>query len=62
MVYGSTDEVGYRAIENRAYLSDLQATILHQLGLNHRKLEIEISGRPVRLVEEGSEPIQGILG
>jgi hypothetical protein len=61
MIFGRTDDVGYRAVENRTYISDLQATILHQLGMDHRKLEIEINGRPVRLVEEGSEPIHGIL-
>ncbi|MBN8247541.1 MAG: DUF1501 domain-containing protein [Verrucomicrobia bacterium] len=62
MVYGATDEVGYQAVENRTYLSDLQATLLHQLGLDHTRLEVEIAGRPVRLVEEGSKPIFGILG
>jgi hypothetical protein len=61
IVYGSTDEVGYRAVENRQYISDLQATILHQMGLDHKKMEVEINGRPVRLVEEAAQPIQGIL-
>ena len=60
-VYGSTDEVGYRAVENPQYLSSLQATILHQLGLDHTRMEVEINGRPVRLVEEGAGPIWGIL-
>lgn len=62
MVYGSTDDVGYRAVSQPTYISDLQATILHQLGLDPRKLQVEIRGRPVRLVEEGSEPIHGIIG
>lgn len=61
MIHGATDEVGYRAIESPQYISDLQATILQQLGLNPEKLEIEIDGRPVRLVEKGSKPIWGIL-
>lgn len=60
-VHGSTDEFGYRATENPQYISDLQATILCQLGLDHRKMEVEINGRPVRLVEAGSQPIWGIL-
>ena len=59
--YGSTDEFGFRAVENPQYLGNLHATILHQLGLDHKKLEVEINGRPVRLVEEGSHPIFGIL-
>jgi len=61
-VHGSTDEFGYRTVENPQYISDLQATILCQMGLDHKKMEIEINGRPVRLVEAGSEPIWGILG
>jgi hypothetical protein len=61
-VHGGTDEFGYRAVENPQYISDLQATIVHQLGLDHKKMEVEINGRPVRLIEAGSEPIWGILG
>ncbi len=60
-VYGSTDEVGYQAVKNRQYISSLQATILHQLGLDHTRMEVVINGRPVRLVEEGGEPISGII-
>ena len=61
VVHGTTDEVGYRAVESPQYISDLQATILHLMGLDHKKMEIEINGRPVRLVEAGSQPIWGIL-
>ncbi len=60
-IYGATDEVGYRAVENRTYISDLQATILRQMGLDHNKMEVEIDGRPVRLVEPGSHPIYGVI-
>lgn len=60
-VYGATDEFGYRAIENKVYVSDLHATILGQLGIDHRQLEIEIHGRPVRLVEDGAQVVSGIL-
>lgn len=37
-VYGKTDDVGYRAVENRVTVHDLHATILHQLGLDHKQL------------------------
>jgi hypothetical protein len=40
IVEGATDEVGYRAVEKRHYISDLQATILHQLGLNYKKMDL----------------------
>lgn len=61
-VHGATDEFGYRAVENPQYISDLQATILWQLGLDPKKMEVEIHGRPVRLVEAGSQPIWAVLG
>ena len=61
-IHGSTDDVGYRAVENRHYLSDLQATILLQLGLDARKMITTVNNRPIRLVEEGFGPIREILG
>ncbi|MBI3410867.1 MAG: DUF1501 domain-containing protein [Planctomycetes bacterium] len=61
IVHGATDEVGYRAVENRHYFSDLHATILQQLGLDHQRMEIQVLGRTMRLVEEGNGPIQEIL-
>jgi len=60
-IHGATDEVGYKAVENAHYYSDLNATILHQMGIDHRKLEVTVVGRPVRLVEEESGPIREIL-
>ena len=40
VVHGATDEIGFHAVENRHYVTDIHATILHQLGLDSRKLEI----------------------
>jgi len=59
-VHGATDEVGYKAVDNPHYYSDLHATILRQMGLDHKKLEVTVLGRPVRLVEESS-PITAII-
>ena len=61
IVHGATDDVGYKAIEHPHYYSDLHATILHQLGLDHSKMEISVVGRPMRLVEQGHGPITEIL-
>jgi hypothetical protein len=61
VIHGATDEVGYQAVENRHYYSDLHATILNQLGLDYRKMEYEFVGRTFRLVEEGTGPIKTIL-
>jgi uncharacterized protein (DUF1501 family) len=60
-IHGATDEVGYQAVENRHYWSDLHATILHQLGLDYKKMTIPVLGRTMRLVEEGDGPIRAIL-
>ena len=40
IAHGATDELGFHAVENRHYVTDLHATILHQLGLDPRTLEI----------------------
>jgi uncharacterized protein (DUF1501 family) len=40
MVHGATDEIGYHAVENRHYVTDIHATLLHQLGLDARRLEV----------------------
>jgi hypothetical protein len=40
VVHGKTDEIGFHAVEDRHYVTDVHATILHQLGLDSRKLEI----------------------
>jgi hypothetical protein len=61
LIHGATDEIGYKAVENRHYVTDLQATILHQVGLNYNKMEVVINGRPVRMIEESEGPIQAIL-
>jgi hypothetical protein len=61
IVHGATDEVGYKAVEHPHYYSDLHATIVHQLGLDHTKMEIPVIGRTMKLIEEGDGPIKEIL-
>ena len=54
MTYGATDDLGYHAVENRVHVRDLHATILHQLGIDHRRLNYRYQGLDFRLtgVEE----------
>jgi len=59
--YGSTDEIGYRAVENRLHIHDWHATILHLLGLDHMKLTYNHGGRNFRLTNVGGEVATGIL-
>jgi hypothetical protein len=61
MTHGETDDVGYRAVKDQHYCSDLHATILHQLGLDYKKMDIEVFGRTFHLVEEGGGPMKAII-
>ena len=58
VVHGATDEIGFHATENRHYVTDVHATIMHQLGLDSRKLEIP--GRKRLDVDHGT-PIKEII-
>jgi uncharacterized protein (DUF1501 family) len=49
--YGSTDELGYHAVENRVMVADLHATVLHLLGLDHRRVTYHLHGRDERLTD-----------
>jgi uncharacterized protein (DUF1501 family) len=50
-VYGATDELGFKAVEKPVHVHDLQATILHLLGLDHTRLTYRHSGRDFRLTD-----------
>ena len=60
--YGDTDELGYAATENPVHVRDLHATMLHTLGIDHRKLAVKYQGLDFRLtgVEE-SKVVQSLL-
>ena len=60
-VVGSTDEIGLRAVENRAHVHDFHATILHLLGLNHENLTYLHNGRDERATINGGEVIREAL-
>ncbi len=49
--YGATDELGYHAVENRVMVADLHATVLHQLGLDHKRVTYDVHGREERLTD-----------
>ncbi len=58
VVHGATDELGFHAVEDRHYVTDIHATILHQLGLDSRKLEVP--GRKRLAIDHGA-PIREII-
>lgn len=49
--YGATDELGYHAVDNRVMVADLHATVLHLLGLDHRRVTYHLHGRDERLTD-----------
>jgi len=60
-VWGETDELGYNIVRDPVHVHDLNATILHQLGMDHRKLTYRFQSRDYRLTDIHGEVIQGIL-
>ena len=60
-VHGKTDEIGYRGIEGRVSVYDIQATILHLLGFDHEQFTFDFQGRPFRLTDVEGQVIRQIL-
>jgi hypothetical protein len=61
LTYGETDEIGYYAIKDRVHIHDLQATILHLLGMNHEKLTYQFQGRNFRLTDVAGKVVRNII-
>lgn len=61
MTFGATDEYGYKAIENKLQVHDLHCTMLHLLGIDHKKLTYRWSGRDMRLTDVHGHLIKEIL-
>jgi len=59
--YGTTDEFGYKALENIVTVYDLHATILHLLGLDHERLTYYHNGLERRLTDVHGQVVKGIL-
>ncbi|MDB4534810.1 DUF1501 domain-containing protein, partial [Vicingaceae bacterium] len=60
--YGATDELGYNAIENVVHVRDLHATMLHLLGIDHRKFTVKFQGLDMKLTGvENAHVVKDIL-
>lgn len=59
--FGSSDEFGYKAVEDRVSVHDLHATVLHLLGLDHEKLTYRFNGRDYRLTDVSGRILKEIL-
>jgi hypothetical protein len=61
ITHGATDELGFNVVENPVHVHDLQATILHLLGLDHERLTFHYQGRDFRLTDVHGEVVKAIL-
>ncbi|MBM3786204.1 MAG: DUF1501 domain-containing protein [Acidobacteria bacterium] len=61
VTYGETDELGFTITRDKVHIHDLQATMLHCLGLDHLKLTFRHLGRDYRLTDVGGNVIKGLL-
>jgi uncharacterized protein (DUF1501 family) len=59
--HGATDEFGFRGIEGRVHMHDLHATLLHQLGLDHKRLTFEHAGRNFRLTDVHGQVVHQVI-
>ena len=60
-VVGKTDDLGYLPAERPVHVHDVQATILHLLGINHEKLTFKYQGRQFRLTDVHGEVVQEMV-
>ena len=60
-IYGATDDYGYRAIEDKCDLHDLHATMLHLMGMDHKRLTYRFSGRDMRLTDVHGKVLHDIV-
>ncbi|MBX9653937.1 DUF1501 domain-containing protein [bacterium] len=61
MAYGATDDYGYFAIENKVMMHDLHATMLHLLGIDHKRLTFRFSSRDMRLTDVHGNVVHDII-
>jgi hypothetical protein len=61
ITHGATDEFGYYAVEDKVHVHDLHATVLHLLGLDHKRLTYRFSGRDMRLTDVHGNVVRNLL-
>src|SRR5499425_311415 len=61
ITYGATDKLGYAAVENPVSVHDFHATMLHLLGIDHKRLTVKYQGQDARLTFVFGDVVKGIL-
>ena len=62
LTYGETDEFGCSVVRDAVHVHDLQATLLHQLGLDHERLTYRYQGLDFRLTDVHGRVVTGLVG
>ena len=61
VAHGKTDDYGYEAVEGKVHVHDWHATILHLLGLDHKKLTFRHAGRDMRLTDVKGNVVKEVV-
>jgi hypothetical protein len=61
VTHGATDELGYNSVDNVVHVHDLHATMLHLLGIDHKRLTYRYQGRDFRLTDVKGELVRELL-
>jgi uncharacterized protein (DUF1501 family) len=61
LTYGETDEFGYNVVRDAVHVHDLQATVLHCLGIDHQRLTYKFQGRDYRLTDVAGQVVRAIV-
>jgi arylsulfatase A-like enzyme len=59
--YGRTDDLGYGIVENPVHVHDLQATMLHAMGLDHERFTYRYQGREFRLTDVSGRVVHDLF-
>lgn len=61
VTYGETDDFSYNIVRDPVHVHDLHATLLHLLGLDHKRLTFRTQGRDYRLTDVSGELVTGLM-
>jgi hypothetical protein len=61
MTHGESDEFGFNAAKDKVHIHDLQATIMHLMGIDHERFTFRFQGRQFRLTDVHGEVVKPVL-
>ena len=60
--YGETDDFSYNIVKDPVHIHDLQATVMHLMGIDHERFTYKFQGRRYRLTDVAGTVVKGVLG